>query len=210
MRHAIAIHPISECRYHITLPQADWPRLQAVANKMREQQRCLDAIAMADGLWLSLAAPICGAALKSQIELALSAVHNAVANQTEKLHVIPVHYDGDDLDFIAAETGLTAQQIVSQHQGAVFTVDSLGFLPGFVYLTGLPDVLSLPRRANPRVKVEKGSVAIAQNRCCIYPTSSPGGWHIIGHSSVSLFDPHQSPPNRLNVGDTIRFEACDD
>ncbi|MGV2341407.1 MAG UNVERIFIED_CONTAM: allophanate hydrolase subunit 1 [Planctomycetaceae bacterium] len=83
------------------------------------------------------------------------------------------------------------------------------FCAGFPYLAGLPEVLHLPRRATPRLTVPAGSVAIAGGLAGIYPQASPGGWHLLGRTSLSLFDPRKSPPCLLQTGDEVRFERVE-
>jgi len=61
-----------------------------------------------------------------------------------------------------------------------FILSSLGFLPGFAYLSGIPPQLQLPRLTTPRNRVPAGSVAIAAHMTAIYPLDGPGGWHLIG------------------------------
>jgi inhibitor of KinA len=69
----------------------------------------------------------------------------------------------------------------------------------------LPEALPTPRRETPRTHIPKGSVAIAQRQTGIYPVVSPGGWQIIGHTPVSLFDPRLEHPSLLSMGDEVRF-----
>ena len=63
----------------------------------------------------------------------------------------------------------------------------------------------LPRRAEPRTRVPAGSVAIAGEQTGVYPCVTPGGWHLIGSTTVMLFDPTLTPPALLAVGDRVRF-----
>jgi KipI family sensor histidine kinase inhibitor len=81
----------------------------------------------------------------------------------------------------------------------------IGFLPGFPYLGVLDSRLRLPRRDVPRPVVPRGSVAIAGAQTGIYPSDSPGGWHVIGRTPSPLFDPAATPPGRLSPGDRVRF-----
>ena len=125
---------------------------------------------------------------------------------TPRTHRIPVRYDGPDLDFIASSTGLSVDEVVSRHSGRRYTVDLLGFVPGFGYLGELDPALHLPRREQPRPRVGAGSVAIAAAQTAIYPLDTPGGWHIIGSTSTVMFDPNRNPPALLAPGDTVQFE----
>jgi KipI family sensor histidine kinase inhibitor len=121
---------------------------------------------------------------------------------------IPVCYGGafgPDLEDVARHTGLTAARVVELHASAQYLVYFLGFSPGFPYLGGLPPELATPRLAAPRKVVPAGSVAIGGSQTGVYPVESPGGWRIIGRTTLRLFDPAATPPALLNIGDTVRF-----
>lgn len=123
---------------------------------------------------------------------------------------IPVVYGGEagpDLSEVAAAAGLTPAAAAELHAGAEYFVRAIGFAPGFPYLGGLPPALARPRRATPRVRVPAGSVGIGGAQTGIYPQASPGGWNLIGRSPWRLFDPRETPPARLEVGDEVRFQA---
>ena len=96
---------------------------------------------------------------------------------------IPVRYDGEDLDAVAAASGLTRDQVVEAHAGQTYTAELVGFLPGFAYLGPVEPRLALPRRASPRPRVPARSVAIAGGFTGVYPSTSPGGWHCWGARS---------------------------
>lgn len=121
-------------------------------------------------------------------------------------HVIPVRYDGIDLESIAAATRLPIEQVIARHTARTYTVDLLGFVPGFAYLSEIDAALQVPRRAQPRPRVAAGSVAIAGPQTAVYPLDTPGGWHIIGTTSTVMFDPARDPPALLAPGDAVRFE----
>ena len=121
---------------------------------------------------------------------------------------IPVVYGtaaGPDLGEVARHAGLTEKQVVELHSSADYVVWFLGFQPGFPYLGGLPEQLATPRRAEPRLKVPAGSVGIGGSQTGIYPLATPGGWQLIGHTSLPLFDPARDEPVLLRPGDTVRF-----
>jgi inhibitor of KinA len=129
-----------------------------------------------------------------------------------RLWRIPVCYEGEfapDLDAVARLTGLAPGEVVAAHSGVCYHVYMLGFLPGFPYLGDLPQALALPRRADPRLRVPAGSVAIATTLSAIYPFESPGGWHLIGTTPLRLFDPARNPPALLAAGDAVIFEPID-
>lgn len=121
---------------------------------------------------------------------------------------IPVTYGGDygpDLKTVAEHCGMTPKQVVERHAAGRYVVYFLGFQPGFPYLGGLDEALFTPRRAEPRVQVPAGSVGIGGNQTGIYPLSTPGGWQLIGQTSLALFQPTQTPPVLLRPGDRVRF-----
>lgn len=128
------------------------------------------------------------------------------AIETPVHHIIPVRYEGVDLESVAAATKLTADQVIELHSSRTYTVDLLGFVPGWAYLSELDARLQIPRRPQPRPRVAGGSVAIAATQTGVYPLDTPGGWHIIGNTDVPLFDPTRDPPSLLKAGDTVRFE----
>ena len=118
---------------------------------------------------------------------------------------IPTRYDGADLDEVAAKTNLSPAQVIELHAGREYLVYCIGFAPGFTYCGELPAELDVPRRSAPRMTVPAGSVAIAGRQTGIYAVESPGGWNLIGHTDVRLFDVAAIPPARLKPGDRIRF-----
>jgi KipI family sensor histidine kinase inhibitor len=126
-----------------------------------------------------------------------------------KLWRIPACYAAShapDLAEVAQRTGLSAAEVVRLHSGTRFHVYMIGFVPGLPYMGDLPELLALPRRADPRIRVPAGSVAIATNMTSIYPLESPGGWHLIGMTPIRLFDLRRAPPALLSPGDAVRFE----
>lgn len=121
---------------------------------------------------------------------------------------IPVIYGGaagPDLEVVARHSKLTAKQVVEAHAAGRYVVFFIGFQPGFPYLAGLDERLYTPRRAEPRIQVPAGSVGIGGSQTGVYPLAAPGGWQLIGQTSVALFTPEQQPPTFLRPGDNVRF-----
>ena len=118
---------------------------------------------------------------------------------------IAVTYDGPDLDEVLALTALTREEFIALHTGAPLTAAFCGFAPGFAYLSGLPARLHVARRATPRTKVAAGAVGLAGEFTGVYPRASPGGWQIIGHTSLPMWDETREPPNLLAPGARVRF-----
>jgi KipI family sensor histidine kinase inhibitor len=141
----------------------------------------------------------------SQIENLASGVTADTAATKGRLVEIPVTYDGQDLEEVAKLTGLTKSEVVEIHSSTIFNAAFAGFAPGFMYCTGLPEVLHLPRRATPRVAVPAGSLAMADTYTAIYPLNSPGGWNLIGTTDIKMFDAGAEQPSLLLPGDRVKF-----
>ena len=159
--------------------------------------------------------------LASPIEQTASTNANDTSSNdsnSAKLIEIPVYYGeqaGLDLASCADALKLTPAQIIDLHSQQEFRAYALGFTPGFCYLGQLPKVLQLPRKAVPRAKMPAGAVAIAEQQTAVYPSASPGGWHIIGRAPIAMYQlsrgtnaENQFTP-LINVGDRVKFTAID-
>ncbi len=122
-----------------------------------------------------------------------------------RLIEVPTRYDGPDLAEVAERTALSVDDVIALHSGTEFVAAFCGFAPGFAYLSGLPAVLQLPRRPSPRTLVPAGSLAMASEFTSVYPTASPGGWHLLGTVAVSMFDLTREPAALIAPGDRVRF-----
>jgi KipI family sensor histidine kinase inhibitor len=120
--------------------------------------------------------------------------------------VVPVRYDGADLDEVAELTGLTRREVVDRHRCGRYRVAFCGFAPGFAYLTGLDPALRVARRTDPRTRVPAGAVAIADEYTGVYPRPSPGGWRLIGSTDLVVWDSDRDPLTLLPPGTVVRFE----
>jgi KipI family sensor histidine kinase inhibitor len=118
---------------------------------------------------------------------------------------IPMRYDGEDLAEVAQLAGLEVDDIIRRHQQSEFTVAFCGFAPGFAYLVGGDPALQVPRRSTPRPQVPAGSVALGGVYCGVYPQATPGGWRIIGATSLKMWDVDRDPPALLTPGMRVRF-----
>lgn len=121
------------------------------------------------------------------------------------LKEIPVKYEGADLLYVSNYCQMPVDELIHLHSSSTYTVAMIGFLPGFPYLLGMDPRLFVPRKSSPSLKVNKGSVGIGGFQTGIYPSESPGGWQIIGTTSLELFDlEHLS---YLSIGDKVKFKA---
>jgi len=142
------------------------------------------------------------AAMNASLEQSTGSIATSVS-------IIKVKYDGEDLGEVAKRTGLSVDEVIRIHSSTVYRVFVVGFVPGWAYLGILDERLRLPRRESPRQRVPAGSVAIAEAQTGVYPSATPGGWHILGTTQAKMFDPKRDPPMQLRVGDTVRFEPVD-
>lgn len=130
---------------------------------------------------------------------------DAAAEENPAALVVPVRYDGADLAEVGELTGLGADGVVDAHTAATWTVAFIGFAPGFAYLAGSDERLTVPRRPAPRTSVPAGAVGLAARFSGIYPRSSPGGWQLIGTTDLAVWDAGRRPPALLMPGTAVRF-----
>jgi KipI family sensor histidine kinase inhibitor len=118
---------------------------------------------------------------------------------------IPVTYDGPDLADVAELTGLSEREVVEAHTATTWRVAFGGFAPGFGYLIGGDARLEVPRRDSARTAVPAGAVGLAGEFSGVYPRESPGGWQLIGTTTVAMWDLDRDPPALLRAGARVRF-----
>lgn len=146
-------------------------------------------------------------ALRQQV----SGLYDSLEGQEDrapKVVEIPTVYGGEygpDLEFVARYSGLSSEEVIRLHSEPWYHVYMLGFVAGFPYLGDLAEQLAVPRLSTPRLKVPGGSVGIGGKQTGIYPVESPGGWRIIGRTSLRLFDPSSEVPTPILPGDKVRF-----
>lgn len=129
---------------------------------------------------------------------------SGAASASEPVEIL-ARYDGPDLDEVAALLGIGVDEVVHRHTGQLWTSAFIGFAPGFAYLMGEDEPLTVPRRETPRTAVPAGSIALAAGFCGIYPRASPGGWHLIGTTEARLWDVGRAQPALLAPGTRVRF-----
>jgi len=120
---------------------------------------------------------------------------------------IPARYDGPDIGDVLIQTDMTRDELIGWHTGSEWQVAFCGFAPGFGYLV-TPNALSIPRRHTARTSVPAGSIGLAGEFSGVYPRTSPGGWQLIGRTTVTLFDLDADPPAQLRPGVAVRFVDC--
>ena len=189
---------------------ADALSAQALADHLRESGEWLECVAgisscVAKFDLASVTAEEAGQRLSS----ALRSVPPVSGAESELVEV-PVCYGGDygpDLEDVCRLLGIDRDSFIGRHTGIEFSVDMLGFTPGFAFIGGFDEARDVPRRPQPRVRLEPGSIGIAGGRTGIYTLASPGGWQIVGRTPMQLFDPGAEHPFRLRAGTRVRFVA---
>lgn len=146
-----------------------------------------------------------------RLQQALRALSPTETTSLDDGHVVevPVIYNGPDLDDIAQLTGLEADTVIEAHTGTPWRVAFGGFAPGFAYLIGGDARLEVPRRDTSRTKVPAGAVGLAGAFSGIYPRSSPGGWQLLGHTDLPMWDVARDPPALLQPGTRVQFRRAD-
>ncbi len=151
------------------------------------------------------------ASVIEQVKIILQREQPSVNESTSTTIIsIPVCYDeeyGVDLKELSAQLKLSPEEIIQLHTGQSYKVFMIGFTPGFPYMGTVDEKLFTKRKAQPRVQVPKGSVAIAGNQTGIYPLATPGGWNIIGRSALNVFDQQKENPFVLKAGDQVQFTS---
>lgn len=142
--------------------------------------------------------------------LAVAAINSRETppDQPSRTVDVPISFDKAsalDLDLIAGGSGLSPEDVIAVFTAVTYRVYMLGFLPGFTYMGEVDDLIATPRKESPRLIVPKGSVGIAGRQTGIYSLESPGGWQIIGRTSLNLFTPNKDVPCLLLPGDAVRF-----
>lgn len=143
--------------------------------------------------------------LAGEVRLLLGA--NAGAREAGATYRIGVTFDGDDIAAVAAALQLTRKEFIAAHGAEPLRVLATGFAPGFVYCGFHAEALALPRRTEVRPMVPAGTVLFAARQTAIASTPIPTGWHVIGHTDFSNFDPNRNPPTTLREGDAVVFEV---
>jgi KipI family sensor histidine kinase inhibitor len=147
-------------------------------------------------------------AVERAIEEEAGLIRNDEQSVDSAVVEIPVRYgglEGPDLESVAAWAGCTPDEVIERHAMGTYRVYMLGFVPGFAYMGRVNQTIAAPRHRVPRERVPAGSVGIAGEQTGVYPIATPGGWCIIGHTDVLMFDATRPTPNLVRPGDSVRF-----
>ena len=204
MPHRITVVPFGDGALRASLP--DGVDARTLLRALRALPDVIDAVVTERHALVTFSPSRIPAGVAGAIEASLAA---PASPETPRTIAIPVRYDGEDLDDVAAAAGVTREEVIALHSGAEYTVAAVGFMPGFAYLRGLHPRLTAARRASPRARVRALSVAVAGPYCGVYPFASPGGWNLLG-TAVGFTPFDASTGARLALGDRVRFTRADE
>lgn len=192
----------------ISLTVASPQDAQALAEHLRKDKTWLEVVAGIDSVVVRFDA------VTTDVDTAEARIGDVLESgipplpTRDTLLEVPVVYGGEygpDLELLCRKLGMTHDEFVALHTGSEYSVDMVGFTPGFAFIGGLDERLHVPRREQPRQRVAAGSVGIADGRSGIYALPSPGGWTLIGRTPYPLFDPQADEPFPVHAGTRIRF-----
>lgn len=186
--------------------EKDWARAQALGVALRRHPGVTDVVATYHQVFVAYD-PLTGDG--SDIRSAVDELDKVRSpDHTPRRVVVPVVYGGrwgPDLDDVAALMGIGAQEVIDVHSGADWVIRFVGSPVGAPFLEGPRMPASVPRLAEPRTRVETGSVALSGCQSMIYNAPSPGGWQVIGRTPFHPFVLDRDPPLPYRAGDLIRF-----
>lgn len=194
----------------IQLPHAKLEEIHALSNLLQTQQLkgvyniipAFDSLALLFDLQQTNHKQ-----LQSEINAIKWDMSSLQAAMEVKAHEIPVCYElGTDWSEIEKALQLNQQEIIKIHSQAAYKVAMIGFLPGFLYLSGMDSRLQIPRKSKVSRQLEAGSVAIGGEQSGIYSLASPGGWYVLGITPLELFNQKANPPFSFQIGDVVRFK----
>jgi KipI family sensor histidine kinase inhibitor len=139
----------------------------------------------------------------SKLDLLQAIEQKSVLNS--QCYQLPVYFtEEEDWTTVISTTGFSRSDIIEKLTATEFSIAMFGFLPGFLYLAGLDPSLQVPRKTVPSKYIKANSIALGGKYLGLYSLDSPGGWHVIGKTPVSILQMPELPPLPLNLGDTIR------
>lgn len=171
---------------------------RALLDSLRATPDIIDAVVTEAYAAFRFDAPIAALDLDSLLASCAEA-----SRQEPTTHTIEVRYGGPDLEAVAERAGIAPEAWCDAHESLTHTVSFVGFMPGFLYLRGLPAELDAPRLPVPRTRVPANSLAIAGGFTGVYPFACPGGWNLVGEALDHA--PFADGRLRYAVGDQLVF-----
>ena len=147
--------------------------------------------------------------IKSTLENLYSQLHTISTDTEKRTWLLPMLTSEKNASDIINHLILDSKTFYHSFFEIRFTIGMKGFLPGFIYLAGLPESMHIPRKSVPDGSIAQGSIAIGGAQCGIYPKESPGGWHVIGNCPIPLIDLNDENLSCFHIGDEIQFVPID-
>lgn len=147
--------------------------------------------------------------VQQQVLQVVEKISDTISSEISNPIIIPVYYNGEDIDYVANVNHLTIEEVIKIHSAVIYRVFMIGFLPGFAYMGTVDERIITPRKEKPRLQVAAGSVGIAGAQTGIYPLDSPGGWQLIGTTPLQIFKANNVAPCLLKAGDNVQFVSID-
>ena len=182
--------------YAAAVRQSHWKGVMDVVPTFRSLMICFD--------------PLCQSYTGLKKKVMQMHISQETQSQSRKVWLVPCCYGrefGPDLPGMSKALGLSQKEIVQMHESVDYRIYMLGFLPGFVYLGGLPEQIAMPRLNEPRTSIPARSVGIGGSQTGVYPLASPGGWRLIGQTPLEFYDPSREEPVWCHAGEFLRFIA---
>lgn len=149
--------------------------------------------------------------LIDQLESLEGEISESERNEGKTIH-IPVVFGGSygpDLEEVSKRAGLSPEEVIDLLQSKRYFVYMIGFIAGYPYCGDIDERLAIPRRSTPRVKVNKGTIQIANQQTGIFTMTAPSGWHLVGWTPMNTFDPYMDPPSLIRAGDYVQYVRID-
>ena len=122
--------------------------------------------------------------------------------------ILPVLFNtGPDWKRISDHCRLSREAYIDQLCSHDLSMKMYGFIPGYVYLSGLSENLWCPRKEIPAKSVPANSFAVAEHYAGIYSLESPGGWNILGSLACPIIALGELPPVMLDIHDTVKLRS---
>lgn len=215
---APSIHQMGETALLVSfggrISQAANRRVHRLSERLRDENLwgLVDLVPAYSSLLVRFEPSILSEELLRERILSTSTTSVSQTTRQHSEHIVPVQYGGEagpDLASLADEVKLSEREVIRLHSGRDYRVYFLGFMPGFTYMGTVARKIAVPRLATPRIRVPAGSVGIASAQTGVYPFSSPGGWRLVGRTSLQLWDPSRDPPALFAPDDYVRFVESD-
>lgn len=121
---------------------------------------------------------------------------------------IPVCYSarfGADLQAVAAQAGISCDEVAALHSGQDHRVYMFGGMPGFPCMGGMEEKLILKKPKETYAPIPSGAVCIQGEQTGIYPLEAPGDWWVIGATPVQIYDRNRERPFLCETGEFLRL-----